>query len=77
MKYKTEEKGDIFEINDPWLTVADWNLIESDNPVDFLGLSSFKSIDLNNATSFIESYLFLVDQIKNNGILSVLDNIIK
>ena len=77
LKYKTDEKGDIFEINDPWLTVADWKLIESDNPVDFLGLSSFKSIDLNNATSFIESYLFLVDQIKNNGILSVLDNIIK
>ena len=77
LKYKIDDKGVAFEINDPWLTTADLKMIDSDNPIDFLGLSSFTSVNLKNATSFIESYLFMVDEIKNKGVISVLDNIIK
>ena len=77
LKYKKDDKGVYFEINDPWLSTEDWKMIDSDNPIDFLGLSSFKSVNLKGATSFAESYLFMVDEIKNKGVISVLENIVK
>ena len=77
LKYKTDDKGASFEINDPWLNEMDLNLIESDDPIDFLSLSSFSSTDLKSAASFVESYLIMVDEIKSIGVISALEDIIK
>ena len=35
-----------YEVNEPWLTKEDRKLIASDDPLDFLALSPFRSTDL-------------------------------
>lgn len=76
LKYKTDDKGVSFEINEPWLNQTDLRLIESNDPIDFLGLSSFRSADLKVSASFVASYLKMVDEIKSKGVISVLEDII-
>lgn len=76
LKYKTDDKGVVYEVNDPWLTEEDYNLIASDMPMDFLGLSPFRSTDLKLAENFVKVYLQMVDDIKEKGILPVLEAIL-
>lgn len=76
LKYKTDDKGFTYEIGEPWLTSEDEILIQSDNPIDFLNLSAFKSIDLREVNAFTGLYLQFVDDIKNQGIAPVLETII-
>lgn len=76
LKYKTDDKGVSFEINEQWLNQTDLRLIESNDPIDFLGLSSFRSADLKVSASFVASYLKMVDEIKSKGVISVLEDII-
>ncbi len=77
LKYKIDDKGVSFEINDPWLTDGDMKKIESNDPLDFLGISAFQATDLKSTESFVSSYLSMVDDIKSKGIVPVLENIIK
>lgn len=76
LKYKTDDKGVAYEVNDPWLTEEDYNLIASDMPMDFLGLSPFRSTDLKLAENFVKVYLQMVTDIKEKGILPVLEAIL-
>lgn len=76
LKYRTDDKGNSFEIAEPWMTQEDMNLIDSHEPTDFLSLSAFRSTDLMAADAFLKSYLTMVDAIKSNGAMSVLESIL-
>ena len=76
LKYKVDDKGTSFEVAEPWLTAEDEALIASDNPVDFLGLSAFSSTDLKASQAFVELYLQMVSNIKQQGAMPVLESIL-
>ncbi len=76
LKYKTDDKGATFEINDPWLTAEDEKLIESNEPLDFLGLSPFQSTDLKKSAELVDIYLRMVKDINEKGTMPVLESII-
>lgn len=76
LKYKVDDKGASFEVAEPWLTTEDEALIASDNPVDFLGLSAFSSTDLKASQAFVELYLQMVSDIKQQGAMPVLESIL-
>ncbi len=76
LKYKTDDKGQSFEIAEPWLTAADEQLISNDNPTDFLALSAFQSTDLKKADSFVQMYLAMVEAIRQQGAMPVLESIL-
>ena len=73
LKYKVDDNGDTFEVDDPWLTAEDWKLIESDNEIDFLGVSAFTAFDLKAAPHFVEIYQKLVADVKAKGAMKVLE----
>ena len=76
LKYKVDDNGSSYEIGEPWLTPEDQILIQSDEPIDFLGLSAFKSIDLKNVNPFIKLYTHFVGAIKDKGVTPVLESIL-
>lgn len=77
LKYRVDDRGVSFDINDPWLTMEDIQLIESNNPIDSLSLSAFRSIDLKRASSFVETYTQMVEGLKSKGVLALLETIVK
>ena len=74
LKYQVDDKGDAFEVADPWLTVDDHKAIDSDDALDFLGISAFTSTDLKAAPHFVELYLKMVEDIKAKGAMKVLED---
>jgi len=76
LKYQKDDQEQSYQIAEPWLTAADKKCIASDEPVDFLDLSAFKSTDLKTAAYFVELYLQLVREIKDKGVKSVLQTIV-
>lgn len=76
LKYKTDDKGVAYEVSDPWLTEEDEQLIASNDPLDFLSLSPFQSTDLKAADNFVKVYLQMAEDIKEKGILPVLEEIL-
>lgn len=77
LKYRIDDQGVSFEINDPWLTANDKHLIDSDDPIDFLALSAFQSTDLKKANSFAKTYVPMVKDLKDKGVLPLLENLVK
>lgn len=75
LKYKVDDKGNAYEIKEPWLTANDMQLVDSDNPTDFLALSAFTSTDLKQSHKFVEVYLQMVTDIKEKGTVSVLSTL--
>lgn len=76
LKYHTDDNGEQFEIADPWLTKNDYKLIASDEPLDFLALSPFRSTDLRSAHNFTQPYLQMVANIRNKGAMKTLEEIL-
>ena len=76
LKYRTDDNGASFEIAEPWMTAEDTALTESDRPVDFLGLSAFRSTDLKAAPAFVEKYLEMVGAIRRDGAMKTLESIL-
>lgn len=76
LRYKTDDKGASYEINDPWLTAEDMKLIASEEPLDFLSLSPFCCTDLRQAENFVTLYLPMVAAIKQKGASAVLESIL-
>lgn len=74
LKYQVDDNGDAFEVADPWLTVDDHKAIDSDDALDFLGISAFTSTNLKAASRFVELYLKLVEDIKAKGAMKVLED---
>ncbi|MEE6127166.1 mannitol dehydrogenase family protein [Chryseobacterium arthrosphaerae] len=77
LKYRKDDQGNGFEIGEPWLTESDQELITSENPQDFLELSAFKGVHLKGSGQFIELYIRFAEEIKDAGVVSVLQSIIK
>jgi mannitol 2-dehydrogenase len=76
LKYKVDETGQSFTIAEPWLTPDDKQLIDSDNPVDFLTLSAFNGINLASADSFVALYRDFVERIHRTGVSAVLASLV-
>ncbi|REC47334.1 mannitol dehydrogenase family protein [Chryseobacterium pennipullorum] len=77
LKYKKDDRGDIFEIGEPWLTEKDKQLISSEDSLAFLELSAFKGVRLKDSQEFIQQYRRFVKDIKEVGVDSVLKSIIQ
>ncbi|MGI6572248.1 MAG: mannitol dehydrogenase family protein [Fermentimonas sp.] len=75
LKYRIDDKGISFDINDPRLTNDDLLLIESNDPIDFLGISPFRSTDLKKAHAFVKVYVEMARDLKEKGVLSLLESI--
>ena len=58
------------------MTSEDVCCINSGSPIDFLGLSAFKSTDLKNAPAFTGLYSGFVERIKAEGAMSVIESLI-
>ena len=76
LKYRTDDRGAAFEIAEPWLTPEDETVISSDDPVDFLGLSAFRSTDLKSSPEFVGLYLDMVAGIRAKGAMATLEGIL-
>lgn len=76
LKYKTDDSGVTFDVAEPWMNVEDEKLINSDEPVDFLTLSAFRSTDLKAAGEFVPLYLKMVNAIREQGAMAVLESIL-
>lgn len=76
LKYRTDDKGATFEIAEPWMTPEDEAVINSNDPIDFLTLSAFRSTDLKAAGTFVKLYLEMVSAIKEKGAMTVLESIL-
>lgn len=76
LKYRKDDQGVSFEIAEPWMTPEDEKLIGSENPLDFLSLSAFRSTDLRAADTFVEMYRKMVEALKENGAMAVLESIL-
>lgn len=77
LKYRQDDHGIAFEVNEPWLTDDDRALIADSDPLAFLALSPFKSTDLRADERFTDLYLQMVDKVKAEGVLPVLENLIQ
>lgn len=76
LKYRKDDQGVSFEVAEPWMTPEDEKLIGSENPLDFLLLSAFRSTDLRAADAFVEIYRKMVEALKENGAMAVLESIL-
>lgn len=76
LKFKTDDSGATFEVAEPWMNAEDEKLINSDEPVDFLALSAFRSTDLKAADEFVPLYLKMVNAIRERGAMTVLESIL-
>lgn len=76
LKYKTDDNGNSYEVAEPWMTTEDTALTASDQPIDFLNLSAFKSVDLKSKEEFVKQFVKFSDEIKNHGLASTLESII-
>lgn len=71
-----DDKGQPYEINEPWLTPADKKLIDSDDPLDFLALPAFAAAPLQSDKKFVKTYLDMVADIDKQGALKTLQSIL-
>lgn len=76
LKYQIDDKGNAYQIAEPWMTKEDEQAIASDVVMQFLELSAFKSADLKKSEEFIELYLQFTLKIKEQGVDSVLKSIL-
>lgn len=76
LKYHTDDKGQDFKVDDPWLTADDWKVINSDDAVAFLHISPFQSTDLRQSQAFVKQYLGYVEAIKANGAMKTLEGLL-
>lgn len=76
LKYHIDDNGDEFEPSEPWLTLEDKQLIESDHLEDFLSLSAFGGVDLKGDAAFVGLYERFCREIRENGAMKTLEEII-
>lgn len=76
LKYHKDDNGTEFKVDEPWMNPDDAKLINSDNPLDFLGLSAFSGAPLKDSKKFVDTYLNMVDAIYDKGAMATLETII-
>jgi mannitol 2-dehydrogenase len=77
LKYQIDDKGNAYQIAEPWMTKEDEQFIASDVVMEFLKLSAFKSASLNKSEAFIALYIKFTLKIKEQGVDSVLKEVSK
>lgn len=76
LRRRKDEKGVAYTIDDPGLVKSDQALIESSQPLDFLGLSCFCGVSLGSSKHFMVWYLKYCRDIESKGILATMDELI-
>jgi len=76
LKYHKDDKGNDFEVAEPWLTDDDRKLIADEDPKVFLHISPFQSTDLAASEKFTTLYLKFTDEIVKKGAMKTLETII-
>ncbi|MFR9503838.1 MAG: mannitol dehydrogenase family protein [Rikenellaceae bacterium] len=76
LKVQHDDKGDSFEIFDPWITPEDWAAIKSDDALTFLSTSPFGGVALATHAPFVELYSSMVTAIAENGAMATLESIL-
>lgn len=72
-----DDKGQPYEINEPWLTPADKKLIDSNDPLEFLKLPAFAGAPMRDDPKFEKLYLEMVRAIDEKGAMKTLQSIVK
>ncbi len=72
----SDDNGQPYTVDEPWLCEGDRKRIESNDAVDFLALSPFAAADLREDGRFTSVYLKMVAGIEAKGVLPVLESII-
>ncbi len=76
LRNETDDNGAGYQVDEPWLSDEDLQLALSDDPMAFLSIVPFASIDLRSDVRFVEAYLGMAAAIEVKGILRVLESII-
>lgn len=71
-----DERGVSYKIDEPGLLENDQLLINSDEPLDFLGLSCFSGIILDSSKHFVEWYLKHCHDIEDKGVLAAVEELL-
>jgi len=74
LHYKTDDHHTSYEINEPWLTIADQQKLDSVNPLEFLSLSIFTNLQLHLVDEFVDLYLTFSDRIQQEGMAVALND---
>ena len=67
-----DEMGNRFEVAEPQLTGADWELLRSDDPVDALRASPFAAWGLAESGRFVDVYRRTVEILDAEGVHAAL-----
>ncbi|MBD5356987.1 MAG: mannitol dehydrogenase family protein [Bacteroides sp.] len=76
LKYHTDDKGEVFEVAEPWMDATVEKALASDNPLDFLDIPAFAGAGLRDSKAFTDLYLKFVKEIREKGAMSTLETII-
>lgn len=76
LRYKTDDEGVTYTIAEPWLTPADQQAIDSNDPIGFLSLSAFEGVSLRADHSFAALYTVFTNRINDEGVRAVLTSIL-
>ncbi len=76
LKYKLDDNGQSYEIFEPQLSEQDYAKIASDDATQVLSTTPFASVDLLAHPAFVELYVSMVEKIKSQGVMQVLQTII-
>lgn len=72
-----DDKGQKYEIDEPWLTQADRKLIDSNDLLDFLKLPALAAAHPVDDKKFVKLYQEMVESIARNGAMATLRQIVK
>lgn len=73
---RSDELGNAYEIEEPYLTAADAALLEKDDPLAFMKLSAFGGVNLPDSPEFVSAYLRQVQAIRDWGVLGALERVL-
>jgi len=74
LHYKMDDQGASYDIQEPWLTAADEQKLNSTDPLEFLSIAIFGSLNLDRVNDFVDRYLRFVNQIQQAGMAAALSD---
>ena len=75
LKYRHDDNGITFEVNEPCMKNEDYMHITNEDPMDFLKLSIFNGLGLEQHDNFKSLYNQMVTSIYHNGAMTTLEQI--
>ena len=76
LRNHTDDKGEVFDIAEPWMDATVEKALSSDNPLDFLDIPAFAGAGLRDSKAFSDLYLKFVEDIRDKGAMATLETII-